>query len=140
MSNAFLLRRLTRRFGPCLLATPLILASVSAHGGGPKYVAGVSYFNPATLGQPIHWSGGLVNYYVNQGPLNASINNQQATAMVDGAAALWTAVPTAAVTLTDQGQLNEDVSGSNISAVNGVITAPADVTPADGSYPLGILF
>ena len=40
--------------------------------GGPKYVAGVSYFNPAVLGQPVHWAGGLVNYYVDQGPLNSS--------------------------------------------------------------------
>ena len=34
--------------------------------------------------------------------------------MVDAAAALWSAVPTAGVTLTDQGPLNEDVNGSNI--------------------------
>jgi len=131
---------LSRRLGSCLFAVLPLLTSGSAHAGGPKYVAGVSYFSPAALGQPIHWSGGMVNYSIDQGPLNASINNQQATAMVDGAAALWSAVPTAAVTLTHQGQLNEDVSAGNISAVNGVITAPADVTPAAGSYPLGIIF
>lgn len=105
---------LSRRLGSCLFAVLPLLTSGSAHAGGPKYVAGVSYFSPAALGQPIHWSGGMVNYSIDQGPLNASINNQQATAMVDGAAALWSAVPTAAVTLTHQGQLNEDVSAGNI--------------------------
>ena len=79
--------------------------------GGPKYVAGTAYFDPAVVGQPVHWSGGVVNYYVDQGPLNSQITNQQATAMVDAAAAIWSAVPTAGVILTDAGSLNEDVSG-----------------------------
>ena len=120
------------------LAALLVLQP--AHAGGPKYVAGVSYFNPSVLGQPAHWSAGFVNYYVDQGPLNANISNQQATAMVDAAAALWSAVPTAAVTLSNQGPLNEDVNGSNIAALNGVITAPADVTPAATAYPLGVIY
>ena len=46
----------------------------------------------------------------------APSSNQQATAMVDAAAALWSAVPTAGVTLIDTGSLNEDVSGANIVA------------------------
>jgi IPT/TIG domain len=108
--------------------------------GGPKYVAGVSFFNPGVLGQPIHWAGGQVNYYVDQGPLNSGVNNQQATAMVDAAAALWSAVPTAGVTLTDVGPLNEDVSGANIAATNGQITQPADVTPAATNYPVGVIY
>jgi hypothetical protein len=60
--------------------------------------------------------------------------------MVDAAAALWSAVPTAGVTLVDKGQLNEDVSGSNIAATNSQITQPADVTSAATSYPLGVIF
>ncbi len=103
------LRRLASILPALLL---LALCPATAHSGGPKYVAGVSFFNPANLGQPIHWSGGQLNYYVDQGPLNASVSNQQATAMVDAAAALWSAIPTAAVTLTDKGPLNEDVNGS----------------------------
>ena len=85
----------------CLLG--MVIAPSTLFAGGPKYVAGVSYFNPAVLGQPVHWSGGQVQYYVDQGPLNGQIGNQQATAMVDAAAALWSAVPTAAVTLVDAG-------------------------------------
>jgi hypothetical protein len=118
----------------------LLLAPAFALAGGPKYVAGSSFFNPAVLGQPIHWPAGQLNYYVDQGPLNASVTNQQATAMVDAAAALWSAVPTAAVNLTDMGPLNEDVNGANIAAVNGQITAPGDVTSLATTYPLGVIY
>lgn len=111
-----------------------------ACAGGPKLIAGPTYFNSAVLGQPVHWSGGQVNYYVDQGPLNSAISNQQATAMVDSAASIWSAVPTAGVKLEDMGSLNEDVSGLNIAATNGVITAPADVTPSATNYPLGIIY
>ncbi|MDR3772099.1 MAG: Ig-like domain-containing protein [Terracidiphilus sp.] len=123
---------------PALLV--IVLCSPIAHAGGPKYVAGTSFFNPAALGQPIHWNAGQVNYYVDRGPLNGSVSNLQATAMVDAAAALWSAIPTSAVTLTDRGPLNEDVSGSNIAATSGLITAPADVTSAATSYPLGVIY
>jgi len=118
----------------------LLLATGSAWAGGPKYVAGVTYFNPAVLGQPAHWAGGQVAYYVDQGPLNSTINNQQATAMVDAAAALWSAVPTAGVTLTDKGPLNEDVSGANVAVTNGALTQPADVTAAATNYAVGVIF
>jgi len=123
-----------------LVLSLLLAAPGAARAGGPKYVAGATYFNPAVLGQPIHWPNGQVNYYVDRGPLSSQVSNQQATAMVDAAAALFNAVPTAAVTLTDMGPLNEDVSGSNIVAVNGVITQPADVTPSAATYPLGIIY
>ncbi len=119
----------------------LLLVPASALAGGPKFIAGTSFFNPAVLGQPVIWTGGQVKYFVDQGPLSNSVTNQQATAMVDAAAALWSAVPTAAITLTDAGPLNEDVSGSNI-VVNssGVITAPADVTAAATNYPLAVIY
>ncbi len=98
--------------------------------GGPKYVAGVSFFNPGVVGQPVHWRGGQVNYYVDQGPLNSSIDNQHATAMVDAAAALWSAVPTAGVTLARMGSLNEDVNGANILSGNQSIAQPSDAAPS----------
>jgi len=126
---------------PCLLA--LALAPSAAFAGGPKFVAGVSYFNRGVMGQPVHWLNGQVNYYVDQGPLNSSVSNQQATAMVDAAAALWSAVPTAGVTLTDKGQLNEDVNGSNIVAsttFSGPIAQPADVAPSATNYPVGVIY
>jgi hypothetical protein len=113
----------------------------AAFAGGPKFIAGTSYFNPSVLGQPLHWSGGRVNYYVDQSPLSATVTNQQATAMVNAAAALWSAVPTAGVTLTNAGSLNEDVNGADIAvSTNGQITQPADVTPSATSYPVAVIY
>ncbi|HUN85290.1 MAG TPA: IPT/TIG domain-containing protein [Terracidiphilus sp.] len=124
----------------CFAVSLISFAPVSLQAGGPKYVAGVTYFNPAVVGQPVHWSGGAVNYYVDQGPLNSQVSNQQATAMVDAAAALWSVVPTAAVALTDAATLNEDVSAANVVAGNSVFAAPADVTPSAVNYPLGVVY
>ncbi|HEV2324188.1 MAG TPA: IPT/TIG domain-containing protein [Terracidiphilus sp.] len=119
----------------------LAFEPVATFAGGPKYIAGVSYFNSSVLGQPVRWANGQVNYYVDQGPLNASVTNQQATAMVDAAAALWSAVPTAGVTLTDKGRLQEDVSGSNVMpGPNSRIAQPADVAPSATNYPVGVVY
>jgi IPT/TIG domain len=124
-----------------LLIGAALCAVTPALAGGPKYVAGTSYFNPGVVGQPVHWADGQLNYYVDQGPLNSGITNQQATAMVDAAAALWSAVPTAGVTLADKGPLNEDVNGSN-TLVNssGQFSQPADVTPSATNYPLAVIY
>ncbi len=35
----------------------------SALAGGPKYVAGSTYFNASSMGQPITWPLGAINYY-----------------------------------------------------------------------------
>jgi len=120
----------------CVLAS---LCSFPGHAGGPKYVAGVSYFNPAVMGQPVSWQGGRVRYYVDQGPLGP-LSNKQAVAMVDAAAAIWSAVPTAAVQLTDEGNLAEDVNGSNVLAGNGFFAAPSDVTPSATGTPVAVIF
>lgn len=111
-----------------------------ARAGGPKYVAGVKFFNAGVVGQPVHWAGGTVNYFVDRGPLGGLVTNQQATAMVDAAAAQWNGVPTAGVALKDMGTLNEDVNGSNIASTNGAITRPSDVTPSATGYPLGVIY
>ncbi|HEY3625656.1 MAG TPA: IPT/TIG domain-containing protein [Terracidiphilus sp.] len=118
----------------------LILFPSPAEAGGPKYIAGPTYFNPGVMGQPVHWAGGRVNYYVDQGPLNVSIDNQHATAMVDAAAALWSAVPTAGLSLVRAGSLNEDVSSANIVAGNQTIVQPSDAAPSASSYPLAVVY
>jgi hypothetical protein len=123
---------ITRAF---VLLTPAV-----ALAGGPRFIAGTAYFDPGVAGQPVHWAGGLVNYYVDQGPLNDQISNQQATAMVDAAAALWSTVLSAGVILTDRGSLNEDVSGANVVAGNQVFAQPADVAANSIGYPLGVVY
>ena len=130
--------RLLTRLAPC---AAILLAPLFALAGGPKFVAGTNYFDPGVVGQPVHWAGGQVNYFVDQGPLNGSVTHEQATAMVDAAAALWSAVSTAGVALTDKGTLNEDVNGANtIAAARGQFAQPADVTSSAISYPLAIVY
>jgi hypothetical protein len=120
-----------------------LLGTSASFAGGPKYVAGVSYFNPGVMGQPILWAGGRVNYFVDQGPLG-TLSNTQAVAMTDAAAAIWSAVPTAALTLTDAGNLSEDVNGSNVLAgigdSNPIFVQPSDVAPTATTTPIGIVF
>jgi hypothetical protein len=126
---------------PILLGILCAASPATIEAGGPRSVAGTTFFNTSVMGQPIQWSGGQVNYYVDQGPLSATVTNQQAVAMVDAAAALWSAVPTAGVTLTDMGSLAEDVDGSNtVPGSNNTFAAPADVTPSSTGFPVGVVF
>ncbi len=119
----------------------MTLAPANARAGGPKTIAGASYFNSSFDGQPLHWAGGKVSYYVDQGPLSSTVSNQQATAMVDAAAALWGSVSTAGVSLSRAGSLKEDVSGSNIQVdTSGQITAPADVTSSSTGSPVAVIY
>ena len=127
------------------LAILILFAPSALLAGGPKYVAGTSYFDPAVVGQPVHWSGGVINYFVDQGPLNSQINNQQATAMVNAAAALWSAVPNAGILVKNSGTLAEDVSSANAIPGNPlfgnpVIAQPSDVAPSATSFPLAVIY
>jgi hypothetical protein len=122
------------------LGIALIVLAPVLMAGGPKHVAGTSYFNSGVMGQPVHWANGGVRYFVDQGPLSATVTNQQATAMVDAAAALWNAIPTAGVTVVDSGSLNEDVSGQNVLAGNQTILQPSDVSATATSYPIAVIF
>jgi hypothetical protein len=122
-----------------LFAILASLISAPLFASGPKYVAGVSYFNPAVLGQPVIWPNGQVQYFVDQGTLGP-LSNAQAIQMVDSAAAIWSAVPTAAVNLADAGSLSEDLNGINTQTLNGVFTAPSDVTPNSTTTPVAVIF
>jgi hypothetical protein len=123
-----------------IVACLALVSSSLLYAGGPRLVAGSTYFDPAVMGQPVRWAGGQVNYYVDPGPLSATVSHAQAVAMVDAAAALWSAVPTAAVALVDKGTLKEDVSGFNVVASSGTLTQPSDVAPGAVDYPLAVIF
>jgi len=129
-----------KRAAQALALVLLGMAADPAQAGGPKFIAGSSYFNASVLGLPVHWSGGVVNYFVDPGALSSTVTHTQAAAMVDSAAALWSSVNTAAVVLTNKGALAEDVSGSNIAVSSKTFTAPADLIPAATSRPLAIVF
>ncbi|MGA8215315.1 MAG: Ig-like domain-containing protein, partial [Candidatus Sulfotelmatobacter sp.] len=126
------------------LATALAIVlffAVLARAGGPKYVAGSSYFNPSTMGQPIIWSLGQVNFYTDQGNLSPILPNASANGLVADAFSQWTSVSGAAVTLTYAGQLAEDVNGTNIAVdSSGTVTAPADIAPSATQTPVGIVY
>jgi hypothetical protein len=119
----------------------VLLFAMLARAGGPEYVAGSSYFNSSTMGQPIIWSQGQVNYYTDQGDLSPILTNDSANLLVANAFSQWTSVSTAALVAISAGQLAEDVIGANI-AVNssGTVTAPADITPSATQIPVGIVY
>src|SRR5690242_19615092 len=91
-----------------------VVFSAAAHAGGPRYVAGTAYFDPAALGKLIVWANGQLRYSTDLGDLSASVNQAQANSMVAAAAAVWNAVHNAAVDIASAGSLSEDVRGANV--------------------------
>src|SRR5438270_6208716 len=87
----------------------------AALAGGPKYVAGSSYFDPAVKGVPITWPQAPISYYTDQGSLSAILPNSMADAYVTDAFSRWTAVQTAALVAVQSGHLAEDVNGTNVT-------------------------
>jgi hypothetical protein len=119
----------------------VLFFAMLARGGGPAYVAGSSYFNSGTMGQPIIWSSGEVNYYTDQGDLSPILLNASANALVASAFSQWTSVAGAALAATNKGQLAEDVNGNNIGvSSSGAVTAPADITASATQAPVGIVY
>jgi len=119
----------------------MVLFAPLCHGGGPDYVAGSSYFDSSTMGQPLTWAQGQVNYYTDQGDLSPILPSGPANVLVANAFSQWTSVFSAAVTATNAGQLAEDVNGSNIAVdSSGTVTAPADITPSATETPVGIVY
>jgi len=124
-----------------LMILMAIALTSAAHAGGPKYIAGVSYFNPGTMGTALTWSGGTVTYYTDQGSLSAIYPGASADALVADSFSQWTSISTAAVTAVRGGQLAEDVNGTNVYRnPDGTITMPADIMPAATSTPVGIVY
>src|SRR5450755_2654804 len=118
----------------------LLISCVPAHAGGPAFVAGSGY-NPGVEGQPLLWANGSVTYYTDQGNLSAILSGAQADAMVAAAFSAWATIPGVAITATQAGHLAEDVNGSNIQAnLEGVVSAPADITASATNTPVGIVY
>jgi hypothetical protein len=118
----------------------LVFAVPLARAGGPRWVAGSSYFNVSAIGQPIVWANGQVTYYTDLGNLSAQVNQSQANAMVATAAAVWSNVGTAAVSIQPGGSLAEDVNGSNVIAGTVATTMPADIQPTATSKPVAVVY
>lgn len=123
-----------------LAAFIVLLFALLSRAGGPNLIAGTTYFDPAVTGQPLIWPQGAITYYTDQGDLSPILPNATANSFVASAFSIWTSVPTAALTATSGGQLAEDVNGTNITVSDGVITAPADITPSATDTPIGVVY
>jgi hypothetical protein len=123
------------------VALLLLVLMQLARAGGPRYIAGISYFNLGTAGMPLTWAQGAINYYTDQGSLSATVSGPQADALVADAFSQWTSNPMAAVSATRAGQLAEDVSGVNVYRnSDGSISMPADILPTATGTPVGIVY
>jgi len=132
----------THPFFRLLLMIALVIALVRfAQAGGPKYVAGVSYFNSGTVGTPLTWSGGVINYYSDQGDLSSAYPGPSADALVADSFSQWTSLSTAAISAVHAGQLAENVSGANVYRnADGSISMPADIQPSATGTPVGVVY
>jgi hypothetical protein len=127
----------------CAAIAILLLTSLAnvARAAGPKYVAGVSYFNSNVKGTPLTWAGGILNYYTDQGMLSTTVAGPAADIMVDQAFRHWTNISTAAVYANQVAPLAEDVNGSNVVVdTAGAITMPLDIQPTAAGKPLAIVY
>ena len=122
------------------VAAFLICTAVASRAGGPAFVAGSGY-NPGVEGQPLIWANGSVQYFTNPGPLSPILTEAQADALVATAFSTWTSISGVALTVTQGGHLAEYVDGGNIETNgDGVVTAPADITPSATGTPVGIVY
>jgi hypothetical protein len=122
-------------------AAMIFLLAEASRAGGPKNIAGTTYFDPTSMGQALVWPQGLITYYTDQGDLSPILLNGAANRFVANAFAPWTSVLTAAVAATSGGQLAEDVNGSNVTInSDGTISMPADIQPSATSKPVGIVY
>ena len=126
---------------PAAVIALLAIVLPTARAGGPKYIAGVSYFNSGLAGTPLTWSQGAITYYTDQGDLSPILPGPTADAFVASALSQWTSIPIADVVATRGGQLAENVSGANVYVnPDGTITMPADIEPSATGTPLGVVY
>jgi hypothetical protein len=119
----------------------LLMLIQLARAGGPRYIAGISYFSQGTTGTPLTWAQGAVNYYTDQGSLSPTVSGPQGDALVADAFSQWTSISTAALSVVHAGQLAEDVNGSNVYRnADGTLTMPADIMPTATGTPVGIVY
>ncbi len=138
-SMAFTARSFLLRLA--LSAAIIFLFTMISRAGGPKCVAGTTYFDSTTTGQPLVWPQGLITYYTDQGDLSSILPNAAANTFVASAFNPWTSVPTAAVAATSGGRLAEDVNGANVIVnADGTISMPPDIQPTATGTPVGIVY
>ncbi|HJS98015.1 MAG TPA: hypothetical protein VJ756_02920 [Terriglobales bacterium] len=124
-----------------VVVAAMFLFPALLRAGGPLKVAGVSGFNAGVAGTPLTWPQGSVLYYTDQGDLSPVLPQAEANALVADAFSRWTSVPTAALSTSRAGQLDEDVNGGNVVFIDyGQINMPADIQPTALAKPIAIVY
>jgi len=124
-----------------LAASVIFMFPLAAYAGGPRLVAGTSYFDPDVKGAPVLWAQGAISYYTDQGDLSPQLPGPAADAFVGESFSRWTSIPTAAIAAVRSGQLGEDVNGSNVTASpDGTIHLPSDILPNSTAEPVAIIY
>jgi hypothetical protein len=119
----------------------VLLICLPSFAGGPRYIAGSSFFHLGTMGMPIVWSQGAITYYTDQGDLSPVLLHPAADSFVANAFGQWTSISTAAVSATLGGQLAEDVNGTNVTVnSDGSISMPADILPSAIGTPVAVVY
>ncbi|MGB8060972.1 MAG: Ig-like domain-containing protein [Candidatus Sulfotelmatobacter sp.] len=122
-------------------AAVVFVSALLCRAGGPKNVAGTSYFDSSVAGQPLIWPGGTITYFTDQGDLSPILPNASANSFVATAFSQWASVPTAALAASSGGQLAQDVNGSNVTLnSDGTISMPADIQSTATGKPIGIVY
>ncbi len=122
-------------------ATIVLCCALVMRAGGPKCVAGRTYFDPGTTGQPLTWPQGLLTYFTDQGDLSPVLPNASANNFVADAFNQWESVSTAALNISSGGPLAEDVSGTNVTVnSDGTISMPADIQSTATTTPIAVVF
>ncbi|HKU23858.1 MAG TPA: hypothetical protein VJQ54_00225, partial [Candidatus Sulfotelmatobacter sp.] len=123
------------------IVVTILLSVHISYAGGPKNIAGTVDFDPSVSGQPLTWQNGRISYFTDQGNLSPILPNSSANTLVANSFAVWSAVPTAALAITNSGALAEDVSGANVvHNADGSISIPNDIQPTASGTPIGIVY
>ncbi len=126
-------------FALAIVVAMLVIPPPLLHAGGPRTIAGTSYFDPAVKGTPLTWNQGAISYYTDRGNLSPVLPSATADAFVADAFSRWTRFHRGSLA-TRAGQLAEDVSGANVSASGGTIALPADIRPSANNLPVAIVY
>jgi hypothetical protein len=119
----------------------VVVFALLSRAGGPKRIAGSSYFDPTVRGQALVWPPGQIVYFTDQGDLSPLLPNASANTMVENAFSQWTSVATVALAASSGGQLAEDVNGSNVTVnADGTVSIPTDIQPTASATPVGVVY
>lgn len=108
------------------LATFIFLClCLAAAAEGPRWITGPPYFSVGYTS--VVWYTNAPVYYTDPGDLSPFVDHASADALVAAAASVWN-IPTAAITLSQGGQLAEHVSSANVYLGSSGLVFPADVS------------